>query len=393
MEEVDLAAVLRRMVEYAKTGTTASHPEGPRRNPVSTYTDPEQFELEKHRIFGESPQLLGLSGDLPEPGSYFCFDDLGVPIVALRDAEGQFRAFLNTCAHRAARLVEGCGKLRRGFVCPYHGWSYGLDGRLERIFQQSTFGSVDTSRYGLREIPSEEKYGFLYVATRPDAPLDVEAHLGDLGPELETWNLAAATPIETGEWNLETNWKLALDTFCEGYHFGPLHAETIGRFAMTNTMTYDRYGSRLEHHRLGFPNKTVLDLAEKSESDWGEPFSHFNFVHFLFPNISLLVSPDAVELFRLYPGERVDQHTTRYSLYMRQPMDSEERWKAAKEHFRFIYSIVEQDDYRVSAAVQRNFNAGHVQYTTFGRNEPSLIDMHRSFRRGAGLSPVDEAAE
>ena len=393
MEQVDLVAVLRRMVEYAKTGTTASHPEGARRNPVSTYTDPEQFELEKHRIFRESPQLLGLSRDLPEPGSYLCFDDLGVPIVALRDAEGQFRAFLNTCAHRASRLVEGCGKLRRGFVCPYHGWSYGLDGRLERISQQSTFGSVDASRYGLKEIPSEEKYGFLYVAARPDAPLDVKAHLGDLGPELDSWNLAAATPIETGEWNLGTNWKLALDTFCEGYHFGPLHAETIGRIAMTNTMTYDRYGSRQEHHRLGFPNKTVLDLVEKSESDWGDPFGHFNFVHFLFPNISLLVSPDAVELFRLYPGGRVDQHTTRYSLYMRQPMDSEERWKAAKAHFRFIYSVVDQDDYRVSAAVQRNFNAGHVQYTTFGRNEPSLIDMHRSFRWGAGLLPVDEPAE
>jgi phenylpropionate dioxygenase-like ring-hydroxylating dioxygenase large terminal subunit len=390
MDQVDLVSVLRQMVEYATTGTTASHPEGPRRNPVSTYTDPGQFELEKRKIFGGCPQLLGLSGDLSGPGDYRCFDDLGLPVVALRDREGRFRAFVNACAHRASRLVEGCGTLKGRFVCPYHGWSYGLDGRLEKIFKESTFGSVDPAQYGLTEIQSEEKFGLLFVAPRPGVSLDVAAHLGDLGPELGSWDLAAATPIKTGEWNLETNWKLALDTFCEGYHFGPLHADTVGRVAMTNTMTYDRYGSRQEHHRLGFPNKTVLALADKPESEWGEPFRHFNFVHFLFPNISLLVSPDAVELFQLYPGARVDQHTTRYTLYMRQPMDSEERWKAAKAHFDFIYSVVDQDDYRVSAGVQRNFNAGHVQYTTFGRNEPSLIDMHRSFREGAGLPPVDE---
>lgn len=392
MRQVDLLSVLRRMVDYAASETTASHPEGPRRNPVSTYTDVEQFELEKQEIFGEAPQLLGLSRDLDGPGSYRCFDDLGLPVVALRDQEGRFRAFLNTCAHRAARLVEGCGELPGRVVCPYHGWTYGLDGRLEQIFKEATFGDVDTTRYGLTEIPSEEKYGFLYASPRPDVPIDVAAHLGDLGPELESWSLGEATPIETGGWTLDTNWKLALDTFCEGYHFGPLHATSVGRVAMTNTSTYDRYGAQQEHHRLGFPNKTILDLVGKDEADWGDPFRHFNFVHFLYPNISLLVSDDAVELFRLYPGSRVDQHTTRYTLYMRRPMDSDQRWKAARAHFDFIYSVVDQEDYRVSAAVQRNFNAGHVKYTTFGRNEPALIDMHRAFRRGAGLPPVDEPA-
>ncbi len=392
MQREELIRVARRMLHYASTGTTASHPDGPRRNPISTYTDPEQFSLEKQRIFGRAPELICFSSDLANAGDFLTHDDVGVPIVIVRNAEGRVNAFLNACAHRSSRLVEGCGSLKQRFTCPYHAWSYDLDGRLRSVNQESTFGAVDKSCYGLVRLPCQEKYGFIYVAPHPDASFSIDDHLGELGPQLGTWDLGNSHFVKQGEWRLKTNWKLALDTFCEGYHFEPLHSTTVGVFAMTNCMTYDQYGNDGEHHRLGFPNKSLLKLQHVPEEDWPDPLEHFSFVHYLFPNISLLVSSDAVELFQLYPGERVDEHLTRYRLYMRQPIEGEERRRAAESHFDFIYSVVDQEDYWVSANVQRNFNAGLRTHTTFGRNEPSLINMHRSFRQKAGLPWVDEPA-
>ncbi|MEE2703385.1 MAG: SRPBCC family protein [Myxococcota bacterium] len=390
MERKELIAVARRMLHYAETGTTASHPDGPRRNPISTYTDPEQFDLEKRRIFGRAPQLVCFSSDLAEPGDYVTLDELGTPTVVVRDRERRVHAFLNACAHRGARLVEGRGSVGARFVCPYHAWSYELSGKLARINQAATFGEVDPDCYGLIRLPCEEKYGFVYVAPAPDAGFSIDEHLGELGPQLGGWDLGSATAVKTGEWRLRTNWKLALDTFCEGYHFAPLHSKTVGGFSLTNCMTYDQYGREGEHHRIGFPSKSILGLRDLPEAEWPDPLEHFAFVHYLYPNISLLVSPDAVEFFQLYPGERVDEHVTRYSLYMRKGIDSEERRKEAEAHFDFIYHVVDTEDYWVSANVQKNFNAGLRTHTTFGRNEPSLINMHRSFRRKAGLPLVDE---
>jgi phenylpropionate dioxygenase-like ring-hydroxylating dioxygenase large terminal subunit len=302
------------------------------------------------------------------------------------------RAFLNACQHRAARLVEGSGRLARGFVCPYHAWAYDLDGRCTKIFKAETFGRVDPAGYGLQELPCEEKYGLVYAAPRPDAAFTIDEHLGELGPQLGGWNLAAAAHVKSGELRLRSNWKLALDTFCEGYHFGPLHPKTVGVAAMTNCMTYDRYGRHGEHHRLGFPAKVIVELAGKPEAEWPDPLHYFSFVHYLYPNISLLVSPGAVELFQLFPSDAVGEHLTRYHLYWRGGLPDAAARRAAEAHFDFIYRVVETEDYRVSADVQKNFDTGLRRYTTFGRNEPSLINMHRTFRRMVGLRPVDEPA-
>ncbi|MDD9803050.1 MAG: aromatic ring-hydroxylating dioxygenase subunit alpha [Deltaproteobacteria bacterium] len=394
MEHAELLEVLRQLVHYASSGTTASHPDGARRNPTSNYTDAQQFELEKQRIFSRAPQLICLSGDLPEPGSYRTHDDTGVPMVVVRQADGGVRAFVNACAHRAARLVSGSGRLPQGgFVCPYHAWRYGLDGALQAVFKAQSFGPIAAQDYGLQPLPCEEKHGLIYAAPDPEAGFSVDEHLGELGPELGGWRLGEATRIQSGEWRLPTNWKLALDTFCEGYHFGPLHAKTVGQFSLTNCMSYDRYGKHGEHHRLGFPSKAVLGLAHKPESEWGDPFQYFSFVHYIYPNISLLVSQDEVEFFQLFPGETVGEHITRYTLYLRKPVDSEERREHGRQHFDYIYSVVDQEDYWVSAQVQKNLNSGMQRWTTFGRNEPSLINMHRTLRRMAGLPLVDEPAE
>ena len=117
-------ALVKRVLRHLDAGTTDSAAE-PYRHPTWTYTDPALFEQERLKIFKENPQLVGFTPDLPQPGSFFTFDDLGVPVLLVRDNDGKVNAFLNACSHRGARLKEGCGK-SNAISCPYHAWGSDL---------------------------------------------------------------------------------------------------------------------------------------------------------------------------------------------------------------------------------------------------------------------------
>jgi carnitine monooxygenase subunit len=387
-----LSAVVKRALKHVDAGTTDSAEE-PYRHPTWTYTDPELFEQEKVKIFKESPQMVCFSCDLPNPGSFYTFDDLGVPVLLVRDNDGKVNAFLNACSHRGARLKEGCGKAN-SISCPYHAWGFDLKGKLRTIYKEETFGCVDKSFYDLVRLPVEEKYGVIYVGLDPDMKFSIDDHLGDLAPYFEMWNLGDMKFVNMHEWRMKTNWKLALDTFCEGYHFGPLHKESVGDYTMGNLSLYDRFGPDKRHHRMTFVNVTISDLKKIPEEQWTtDIFDHFAFVHFIYPNISLLVSPAAVEFFQLYPGATVGEHLTRYRCYWRGDLSRPSQGLDPQTHFEFIRNVVDKEDYWVSANVQKGLNANIKPFNTFGRNEPALINMHKAFLRGVGLTPEEAQLE
>ena len=386
-EDLDLIAKELLGLIEGKTTTMASDKEAPYYVDINTYTDLELFEREKKMLFKERPLLMAFSNDLPENGDFITNEDTGIPILITRNSEGRVKAFLNVCRHRGARLEDvPCGKKPRGFVCPYHAWKYDHDGKLTSIYGEDTFGEIDKSSHGLTELAAEEKYGMIYVRPTPGPSMSVDDILGDkLGPQLGTWDLGSMHLVDRKIFTMPTNWKLALDTFCEGYHFGPLHSETIGDTTYSNVMTYDKYGY---NHRVGFANKTILELNDLPESEW-EPLHHFQFVYFLFPNVIILVSPDYVNYFELYPGKKVNNHLTRFSLYKRFPMKTEEEKREAQDQYDFIYSVVEKDDYWVSENVMKGFKSGLHPHSIFGKNELSLIYMHQAFRDAVGLDPKD----
>ncbi len=143
------------------------------RLPTSDYVCPDLAGREWQSFFREHPQLIGLSGDLPETGSFFTVDDFGAPVLATRAADGRFRAFLNACRHRGARVAQSPrGKAER-FSCPFHSWTYRNDGALHAVPDEAHFGSVDKPCMGLVELPAAEVAGLLFVHPQPGAVLDV----------------------------------------------------------------------------------------------------------------------------------------------------------------------------------------------------------------------------
>jgi len=376
--------IVKRALAHIDAGTTDSAPDV-LRVPTSTYTDPALFEQEKKTIFRNTPQLICFSSDLPGPGSFYTFDDLGVPVLLTRDNSGQVNAFLNTCTHRAARLKEGCGKTA-ALSCPYHAWGFDLKGKLRTIYEEKTFGVVDKSFYDLVKLPVEEKYGMIFAGMSPDVRVSVDEMLGEMAPLFAAWNLGTMKHVNTHEWRPKANWKLALDTFCEGYHFTPLHKASLGDVSIGNLSVVDFFGPNQRNHRVAFPNLTINKLREVSEAQWGmDIFNEFQFVHFIYPNISMLVSPSAVEFFQLYPGANVDEHLTRYRCYWRTE-EGAAGWGVndPQAHFEFVRDIVTNEDYWVSANVMKSLNGGIRSFNTFGRNEPALHNMHKAFARGVG---------
>tara|TARA_B100000029_G_scaffold472815_1_gene513678 strand:- start:1207 stop:2400 length:1194 start_codon:yes stop_codon:yes gene_type:complete len=387
MKIKELNKAAKRLLDLVDSGTTSMTSEdvAPYYVDIKTYTDNEIFELEKQKLFKERPLLMAFSSDVKESGDFITNEDTGIPIIITRNKKGTVKAYLNVCRHRGARLLDRpCGNQSRGFVCPYHAWRYDLDGDLISIYGEETFGEIDRSLHSLIELPAEEKYGLIYVQPTPGPAQSIDDILGkDLGAQMGSWNLDNIHLVNRGVFDMPTNWKLAMDTFVEGYHFGPLHPETIAQATHSNVMIYDRYNY---NHRLGFPSLTIGELKDKPEKDW-DAFNHFNWVYFLFPNITFFVNPAFVYFFELYPGKEVGDHLTRFSTYSRIAMKTEEEKRAAQEHFQFIYSVVEKEDYWVSANVMKGFQSGLHPFSVFGRNELSLINMHEAFRESVGLDP------
>ena len=159
------------------------------KNPTTSYICPDLVQKDWALFFRNHPQLIGLIGDLPKPDSFLTIEDFNVPVLATRDKNGQFHAFVNACRHRRSQVAtEERGEAAR-FMCPFHNWTYSAAGKLVGIPRECDFGKIDRSCHGLIELPAAEKYSMIFVHPNPASQLDVDALLGDFAPEIENRDL------------------------------------------------------------------------------------------------------------------------------------------------------------------------------------------------------------
>lgn len=157
---LDDAALAERIFRHIDDGTTDLG-EQVWREPVSHYLSVERFNAEC-KLIRQHPTPFCPSAALPENGSYVARIAAGNPIVATRGEDGSVRAFINACRHRGMQVAAGNG-CTRAFSCPYHGWTYGLDGSLKGIPGQSGFPTLNRDQHGLQEVSATERGGIIYV--------------------------------------------------------------------------------------------------------------------------------------------------------------------------------------------------------------------------------------
>lgn len=250
---------------------------------AEAYTDPRWAEVDLRAIFARTWQWLCHVERLREPGSYVAATVAGLPVVVVRDRSGELRAFYNVCKHRAHELLQGSGTTRN-IVCPYHAWTYALDGRLKAARRADRMDTFDKSEVCLDQVQVEEFCGMVYVNLDPAAaPLAEQA--GDLAAEIKQWapDVADLTHAKRLSYDVATNWKNVIDNFLECYHCHIAHKEFVDLVDM-DTYEVRTHGIWSSHFaEAGKHPNAAYDVSGASVTDHA--------VWWLWPNTCLLRYP------------------------------------------------------------------------------------------------------
>ncbi len=273
--------------------------------PPACYHDPDLARLERDAVFSSSWIGIGRHDQWKSPGEYSALNIAGIPLIVLRDRTGQLRVFSNTCRHRGSELLEGTGKVKT-ISCPFHCWTYTLDGRLMGAPHMPKDGSFDKSRYGLFEFRAAEREGFAFICLNGETE-GIDAWLGDFAALHAPWSLPDLVLTRRVELEAECNWKAFLEVFNEYYHLPFVHPDSIdsiyappdghdtvtGRYASQFGATEGSGGlleSAQEHILPPIPGLTGR-AARGTRYTW------------LFPNMTFAASTEAVWVYEATPLE------------------------------------------------------------------------------------------
>ena len=380
-------ALLERIMAHRAAGNTTDLAPAMYRNPIDTYIDRDRYAIEIDRLFLGCPILACLSCDVANPGDYVTLSIADVPIVVVRGADGVVRGFRNVCRHRGACVAVGRGNAPKSLSCPFHGWSYRLDGRLISPTHGVGFEGLDRADHGLSEFGCNEAAGLVYVQldAQPGS-VDATAWLSGSERELAPFDLAGYSFVDSRTSTRAMNWKLMYDTFCEPYHVRHLHHASIAPYIQSDNAVNDSFGP---HGRIVAPRWSIEELDSKPRHEWSLlPYVTINY--FLVPNTVLIYQQDHVQLFQLFP-EGPDHTTLVTTLYATEPATTEKAQRRWKKSLDIIVGVIDQEDFVMCEQIQRSFRSGAQQEIVFGRNEPSLIHFHEAIEALLWPQPAEVA--
>lgn len=338
--------------------------------PRAAFVDRDRFDAEV-AMLRRVPHFIGWAGEVAVPGQYTTKEVLGIPVVVVRGRDGELRAFVNGCAHRGAQVAAGCGTARM-FTCPYHGWTYGTDGRLTGAPARKMFSGALDGR-GLTPLPVSERAGLITVGLAPET--NVDEALGEAVEPLSQYDFGTRHHAETRRFEIATNWKLAVDVNFEGYHFPYVHADTLDPIASNNSV-YDVYG---RHNRWAFPFRDLVNLRDVPESDWPDQFFG-TVVYGLFPSCVLIEAPASYQMLRVYPGSSPGECVVYITYGSPDPITTDQQREWYRMSMEAVCNVLCNQDFPMAEACQRGL-AGGVAEVVFGRNEPMLHHLASEWQR------------
>ncbi|WP_203231177.1 aromatic ring-hydroxylating oxygenase subunit alpha [Nocardioides caldifontis] len=327
---------------------------------AEAYTDPRWLDADVQGIFARTWQWLCHVGKLRAPGSYVSATVAGMPVAVVRGRDGGLRAFYNVCKHRAHELLSGSGTTRN-IVCPYHAWTYGLDGSLKAARRADRMETFDKSEICLDQVQVEEFGGMVYVNLDPSAaPLRQQA--GDLAEDIARWapDVADLTHAKRLTYDVASNWKNVIDNFLECYHCHVAHKEFVDLVDM-DTYEVRTHGIWSSHFaEAGKHENAAYDVSEASVTEHA--------VWWLWPNTCLLRYPGRGNfmVFQVLPAG-VDRTLETWDFFL----ETTELEPAEEESVRYIDDVLQQQDIAIVESVQRGmatpaYDQGRIVYDPAG---------------------------
>jgi choline monooxygenase len=336
------------------------------REPTANYSSPERFDLELE-VLRRVPMAFCPSAALPEPGSYIARTTVGTPLLVVRGTDGVVRGFRNACRHRGMELAEGEG-CKRAFVCPYHAWTYGLDGSLRHIPAEEGFPGIDKDAHRLAAVTVHEKGGLVFVTQ--EAPLS-DGALPDV-PNLLPPDYVLFNKLEFDD---KANWKLIGETSMEGYHIKSLHNRSFYPYGYDNLNVVELHGC---NSRIVFPFRRIEKLRQLPRDEWSVQMQgRLTDVHQLFPNTHVSFLSSHAMLIILEPLSPTETRWVVYQLAPRikngEPLDLEE----ARRDASFVQDAGLTEDRTAACAIQAGLASGANSHFTFGHYEQAIGHFHR----------------
>ena len=338
-------------------------PTATRSLPGVAYTDPVLYEQELTEVFQRAWILVGHLSELSEPGHYVTANVGREPIVVIRGHDGELRAMSNVCRHRASTILEGTGQTRSVMRCPYHAWTYELDGRLAAAPSGQGFACLDRDQVALPQFRVGVAGGLVFCCLDPDQ-MSLADMLGPVGPYLE-WLNVSGLQVHRGpdgaRWteDFDENWKVLADNYLEDYHVPVAHPTLVRLVDVSRTIGDNN--DWCEWSRVPYRTRPSRDPREREYQTlvrrmpgMPEEFESAMGHVCIWPTTFFEIYPHHIDMWRLEPtGQLMTRATTMTLVHP----DEGEQDRRARELMRELNVDIMGQDVEITTRVQRGVQA------------------------------------